>query len=138
MRSPLAGLALLGALAPLASAAAIGHQERAVQSSVEASSPFAMPLCNGQKVFEATITDLQDLFKSGHLTSRQLVECYFARADLIDGSAKTILERNPDALGLAHQMDRERKEGKTRGAMQGIPVLTKVRRGCKWAHRQSS
>ncbi|KAK4703866.1 amidase, partial [Phenoliferia sp. Uapishka_3] len=84
-----------------------------------------MPLCNGQDVFEATIEDLQYLFRSGRLTSRQLVECYFARADLIDGSARTILERNPDALAIADEMDRERQQGKVRGHMHGIPVLTK-------------
>ncbi|KAL8292475.1 hypothetical protein RQP46_001087 [Phenoliferia psychrophenolica] len=126
MLSPRARLALLAlgvSFLSFASATPVPRSGLNVDEGMD--SRFVMPLCNGQVVYEATVTDLQALFKSGKLTSRQLVSCYLARADIIDGSAKTILERNPDALEIADAMDRERREGISRGPLHGIPVLTK-------------
>ncbi|KAM0745940.1 Glutamyl-tRNA amidotransferase subunit A (Glu-ADT subunit A) [Meredithblackwellia eburnea MCA 4105] len=120
MRFPIAAALLLGSTSLASSFGFNKHVSRAPDTS----NPFPMPLCNGHRVFEATISQLQDAFLNG-LTSRQLVECYFARADLIDGSARTILERNPDALSIADAMDLERSRGISRGPMHGIPVLTK-------------
>src|SRR5262249_53140783 len=37
----------------------------------------------------------------------------------------SVIEINPDALVLADQLDAERRGGKTRGPMHGIPVLIK-------------
>src|SRR6266542_3181916 len=36
-----------------------------------------------------------------------------------------VLETNPDALVIADRLDAERKAGRVRGAMHGIPVLVK-------------
>jgi hypothetical protein len=37
----------------------------------------------------------------------------------------SVIELNPDALAIAEALDRERKEGKARGPLHGIPVLIK-------------
>jgi amidase len=77
---------------------------------------------------EATIDDLQSRMKSGAETSAALVRQYLARIDAIDqrGPAiNCIIEINPDAASIAAQMDAERKSGKVRGPLHGIPVLIK-------------
>ena len=63
--------------------------------------------------------------KSGKLTSRRLVEMYLERIKQIDTKTHSVLELNPDALAIADAMDKERKKGKVRGPMHGIPVLIK-------------
>src|SRR5204863_7924309 len=50
---------------------------------------------------------------------------YLARIADTDKKLNSIIELNPDALGIADQMDRERKSGKIRGPLHGIPVLIK-------------
>jgi amidase len=53
---------------------------------------------------------------------------YFRRIAEIDrrGPAiRSVLQLNPDALAIAESMDRERKTGRIRGPMHGIPVLIK-------------
>lgn len=74
---------------------------------------------------EATIADLQAKMRSGELTARKLVEIYTARIAEIDPKLKSVLEINPDALAIADKLDKERKRGKVRGPMHGIPVLIK-------------
>ncbi len=77
---------------------------------------------------EITITDLQDGMKSGKFTAHSLVEKYSARIAEIDkqGPAiNSVLELNPDALGIADSLDQERKAKGPRGPMHGVPVLIK-------------
>jgi amidase len=63
--------------------------------------------------------------KSGELTSRKITEMYIARIKAIDPKLNSVLEINPDALALADKADKERKKGKVRSALHGIPVLIK-------------
>jgi amidase len=77
---------------------------------------------------ELTIADLQEGMRSGKFTAHSLVKKYLERIDEIDkhGPAiNTIIELNPDALAIADALDRERKEGRVRGPLHGIPVLIK-------------
>ncbi|HNQ14349.1 MAG TPA: amidase [Pyrinomonadaceae bacterium] len=74
---------------------------------------------------EATIADLQSKMRSGELTARKLVEMYTARISEIDLKLRSVVEINPDALAIADILDNERKRGKFRGPMHGIPVLIK-------------
>jgi amidase len=77
---------------------------------------------------EITIRELQDGLKSGKYTSRRLVTAYLTRIQQIDGAGPTlrsVIETNPDALALADAADAERKAGKVRGPLHGIPVLIK-------------
>ncbi|MBI3789884.1 MAG: amidase [Gemmatimonadetes bacterium] len=64
----------------------------------------------------------------GKWTAERLVQLYFGRMDAIDVAGPTlraVLERNPDALAIARERDAERKAGKLRGPLHGIPVLIK-------------
>jgi len=77
---------------------------------------------------ETTIDSLQAKMKSGELTSRSITEMYLKRIDSIDKKGPAInavIELNPDALTIADAMDSERKAGKLRGPLHGIPVLIK-------------
>jgi amidase len=77
---------------------------------------------------EITVDELQKKMQSGEYTSRQITQLYLDRIDAIDkkGPAiNAIIELNPDALTIADDMDKERKAGKIRGALHGIPVLIK-------------
>src|SRR3954469_4205976 len=77
---------------------------------------------------EATIAVLQQRMQSGQETSRSLVDKYLARIEALDRSGPalhSVLEVNPDARTIADQLDAERKSGRTRGPMHGIPILIK-------------
>lgn len=77
---------------------------------------------------ETTIAQLQDATKSGRQIARSMTELYLARIDQIDqrGPAiNSIIELNPDALAIAAKLDQERKNGKLRGPLHGVPILIK-------------
>jgi amidase len=77
---------------------------------------------------EVTTAELQAGMSSGKYTSRSLVEKYIARIKSIDRKGPelhTVIELNPDALAIADECDRERKEKGARGPLHGIPVLIK-------------
>ena len=88
-----------------------------------------MTLINADEPFpelvEATIADLQARMKSGKLTARRLTEMYIERIKQIDPKTRSVVEINPDALAIADELDRERKKGKVRSPMHGIPILIK-------------
>src|SRR5258706_6907698 len=77
---------------------------------------------------EITVDELQKKMKSGELTSRSITEMYLNRINAIDKNGPTInsiIELNPDALSIAESLDAERKAGRVRGPLHGIPVLIK-------------
>ena len=94
---------------PTASGAAAGNAE-----------PFAL--------HEATVADLQARMAQGTETARSLCEKYLARIKALNEAGpalRAVIEINPDALSIADGLDRERKAGKVRGPLHGIPVLIK-------------
>jgi amidase len=74
---------------------------------------------------EASIEELQASMASGSLTSRAVTEAYLARIETVDPRLRSVLETNPDALGIADALDAERRSGRVRGPLHGIPVLVK-------------
>ncbi|MBL7744634.1 MAG: amidase [Chitinophagaceae bacterium] len=77
---------------------------------------------------EETISSLQEKIASGKYSSEQLTQLYLARIEAIDKNGpklNSVIEINPDAVAIAKAMDEERKAGKTRGPLHGIPVLIK-------------
>ena len=88
------------------------------RAAAERSFPFA----------EATIDDLQARMAAGTLTARTLTEAYLGRIAEVDQAGprlNAVIEVNPDALRTAERLDAERKAGRVRGALHGIPVLLK-------------
>ena len=77
---------------------------------------------------EKPIEELQRAMQAGEVTSRQLVDVYLARIEAYDqrGPAlNAIVALNPKAREAADALDAERKAGKVRGPLHGIPVLVK-------------
>ena len=77
---------------------------------------------------EATLADLQAGMSSGRMTSRSITQSYMARIEELDRRGPTlrhVLEINPDALSIADALDQERKAGRVRGPLHGIPILLK-------------
>ena len=77
---------------------------------------------------ETTIAQLQDGMKAGRLTSRAITQAYLDRIAALDRqgpSLRAVLETNPDALTIADGLDAERRRGKVRGPLHGIPVIVK-------------
>ena len=76
----------------------------------------------------ATIAEVQAAFKSGGLTSEKLTEAYLARIAAYDKSGPAInavITLNSHALAEAKALDAERKAGKIRGPLHGIPIVLK-------------
>lgn len=77
---------------------------------------------------EKTVAELSEMMRTGRLTSRRLTEEYLERIEKVDrrGPAlRSVIETNPDALAIADSLDRERRGGRTRGPLHGIPALVK-------------
>ncbi len=74
---------------------------------------------------EITIDDLQQKMTSGEISAESLCQKYLDRIKLVDPVLKSVIELNPDALEIARQLDEERKTGKVRGPLHGIPILIK-------------
>ena len=77
---------------------------------------------------EVTIEELQMKMQSGELTSKAITQWYLKKIEEIDKSGpkiNSVIEVNPDAETIAAELDAERKNGKVRGPLHGIPVLIK-------------
>lgn len=77
------------------------------------------------ELVEITIPQLQAQMKRGQLTARRLTEMYLERIKQVDTKIHAVLEINPDALAIADKLDKERKRGKVRSMLHGIPILIK-------------
>ncbi|MGV8960897.1 MAG: amidase [Stenotrophomonas sp.] len=106
---------------------------------------FAMLLCNAcqrdvatqrptsaaQSPFtyaETSIAELSAQMGSGELDSTTLTRAYLQRIAEIDRAGpalRAVLELNPDAMKEAARLDAERRAGRLRGPLHGIPVLLK-------------
>jgi amidase len=76
----------------------------------------------------ANIADLQAAFHKGTLTSEKLMQLYLARINAYDKNGpkiNSIIALNPKALAEARALDAERKAGKIRGPLEGIPFSLK-------------
>jgi amidase len=117
-RLPRPRFLILFILAGLLAVACGPGNKRAPEKSAAAAFPLE----------EKTIAELQDMMATGAETSESLVALYLKRIDEIDRGGpglNAIIETNPDALGIARELDRERKEKGPRGPLHGIPVLIK-------------
>lgn len=97
-------------------------------AAAESSGAVAFTAAEPFELEEATIEQLQSAMKSGQFTARSLVEKYLKRIDEVDrrGPAiNSVIEVNPDALAIAGELDKERKAGRVRSPLHGIPILIK-------------
>lgn len=76
----------------------------------------------------ASIADLNQAYATGKLTSEKVVSAYLKRIQAYDKQGPTInavITLNPNALKTARALDAERKKGKVRGPLHGVPVVLK-------------
>ena len=79
-------------------------------------------------VVELSAADARDRMAAGTLTARALTQAYLDRIAAVDDDGpmlNAVIEINPAALMDAERLDAERKEGRVRGPLHGIPVLIK-------------
>jgi amidase len=77
---------------------------------------------------ETTFAALQAKMQSGELSSREITEKYLNRIQEQDqrgAQVNSVMQTNIDAIRIAEQMDKERKQGKVRSPLHGIPILVK-------------
>ena len=77
---------------------------------------------------EQSIGSLQRALAAGTVSSEALTAAYLhriARFDQHGQEYRSVLALNPNALGIAQTLDSERKSGKLRGPLHGIPILLK-------------
>jgi amidase len=80
------------------------------------------------KVEDASIADIQAAYAKGTLSAEKLTLLYLARIAAYDKqgpSINTVITLNQKALETARQLDAERKAGKVRGPLHGIPIVLK-------------
>ena len=92
---------------------------------VVAGSLFAAPPQKPFRVVEASIPEMQQALREGRVTSRELVLQSLTRIATWDGRLHATITVNPNALAEAEALDRERKAGRVRGPLHGIPIALK-------------
>ena len=76
----------------------------------------------------ASIADLNKAYASGKLSSEKVVAAYLKRIEAYDKkgpSINSVILLNPKAIEQAKALDAERKSGKVRGPLHGIPIVLK-------------
>jgi len=77
---------------------------------------------------EQSIASLQKALAAGAITSEALTAAYLARIARFDQQGpgyRSVLALNPRALTAARALDAERRAGKVRGPLHGIPIIVK-------------
>jgi amidase len=100
--------------------AALGVSTPAAAQPARAADAFALE--------EATIASLGERMRSGELTSVAITTAYLERIAALDRRGpqlRALIEVNPAALAVARSLDAERRAGRVRGPLHGIPVVLK-------------
>ena len=126
--SPLSRRAFVALGASAAVATTLGPTVTSLGASTPLSPEPRTQAFDAFDVEERSIGEWQAALTRGELTSRQLVGRYLQRIESLDATGpklRAVLETNPDALDIATALDAERRAGKVRGPLHGIPVLVK-------------
>lgn len=90
--------------------------------------PDSAPNYEASGIISQTLPEIVDALAKGETTSERLTSDYIARIETVDWSGpnlQSVLALNPNALDDARASDARRAEGKTLGALDGVPVLLK-------------
>lgn len=80
------------------------------------------------EVQEKTIRQLADMLEKGETTSVELVEAYMMRIGYYDRTGlklNSVTRLNPKAFAEAEASDKRRRNGKSKGLLDGIPFVAK-------------
>jgi amidase len=89
---------------------------------------LATPAYSASPIEQHTLSSLADAITKGETSSEAAVKAYLKRIAEIDDSGpmlNAVLTLNRDALKEAKKLDRERRKGKIRGVLHGVPILLK-------------
>ena len=120
----------IGALAGAATASGVAFDPARTFAREDAPMPdrIAADPYLGFPLAEHTLAQLRAGLESGEHTARSLAQSYLeriARVDVGGPAVNAIIQTNPDALDLADQLDEERRQGRVRGPLHGIPIAVK-------------
>jgi len=106
---------------------AVGAATLAAAGHTRAGRPAADVPAQGPafSVVEATIPQMLSAMKQGRVTSREIVQQSLVRIAVYDKLLNAVMAVNPNALAEADARDRERREGRLRGPLHGIPIAVK-------------
>ena len=76
-------------------------------------------------VVEASVAEMQEAMAEGRVTSRWIVQEYLQRIAYYENSLNAAMAVNRRALEEAGRLDDERREGRVRGPLHGIPIAVK-------------
>ena len=76
-----------------------------------------------------SIASLAVKMASGEISALSLTQHCLDRIAELDAKLGSVIELNPDSLGIAGKLDDERRAGKVRGPLHGLPILIKDNNG---------
>ena len=112
----------LGAAAGIAAAA---PSRSGAGADVAAARPLAGQEPAPFELAEVTLAGLAEGMAAGRWTAEVVTGAYLERIAALDGSLRSVIEVNPEALAIARALDAERREKGARGPLHGVPVLIK-------------
>jgi amidase len=121
-------MAALTAILVVASLVAAAPGQRAAAAGPgpgDAARSAASTLVGGVDLDTVTIPELQARMDRGSLSSLQLTRAYLRRIKAVDPRINSVLRTSPTALRQAAASDLRHRLGRTRGPLDGIPVLLK-------------
>jgi amidase len=115
---PLGAVLLIGMLA--------AHtQAPTTQSQSRTTNPQPRSPNRGFSVIEASIGDMRLAMEQGRTTSRAIVTQSLVRIATYEDRLNAVITINPRALAEAGERDLERRSGRIRGPLHGIPIALK-------------
>lgn len=107
---------------------ALGQRMGATAEAAPVAPPPEPPEQSSFELNEITIRALQRGMVEKRYTARSIVDLYRQRIEALDFAGpelRSVIELNPEAQAIASALDAERRAGKVRGPLHGIPVLIK-------------
>src|SRR5262245_13105474 len=115
---PLGATLLAGMLVAHAQTPTAGTQSRSSNAASRVPNP-------GFSVIETSIDQMRLAMEQGRTTSRDIVTQSLVRIAMYEDRVNAAITINPRALAEAAERDRERRAGRVRGPLHGIPIALK-------------
>jgi amidase len=122
---PLGVVLLIGTLAVHVQAPAVRGQTRTVKPESRSPNPESRIPNPGFSIVEASIDEMRLAMEQGRSTSRDIVTQSLIRIATYEDRLNAVITINPRALAEADERDRERRAGRVRGPLHGIPIALK-------------